>query len=196
MAHLGMGRASAVQAELAPTVNQTIGPFYPVARALDQDADLTIVRGRRGRAKGQIIEVVGRVLDPSGRPVPNARMDLWQANAAGRYAHPGDDNPAPLDPDFQGSAIFAADADGRFRFRTIKPGPYPGRVPHLHLDVIGRTQRVITQMYFPNEPGNQQDGVLSSIPDGRLRDRLIARTSNRRGGGALMFEWDVVLETG
>jgi protocatechuate 3,4-dioxygenase beta subunit len=189
------GRVSAVQAKLAPTVNQTIGPFYPVERMLDQDADLTIIRGRQGRAKGQVIEVVGRVLDPSGRPLPNARLDIWQANAAGRYAHPGDDSPAPLDPNFQGSAIFCADAGGRFRFRTIKPGPYPGRVAHIHLDVTYRTQRVITQMYFPDEPGNQQDSLLSRIPAGPLRDRLIAiATTQPRGAGALIFRWDVVLE--
>jgi protocatechuate 3,4-dioxygenase beta subunit len=189
---------AARQARFAPTVPQTIGPFYPVVRPLDQDADLTIVRGRRGRARGRVIEVVGRVLDLDGRPVPNAKLDLWQANAAGRYAHPGDDNPAPLDPDFQGSAAFTADAEGRFRFRTVKPGAYPGRVPHLHFDVRGRERRIVTQMYFPGEPGNSQDSILARIPAGPLRERLIPRSSAaaRSAVGTLTFEWDIVLGAG
>ena len=182
-------------ARLAPTAHQTMGPFYPVRRPLDQDGDLTIVRGRRGRARGRVINVVGRVLNPDGRPVPFASIDLWQANAAGRYAHPADSNPALLDPEFQGSARLRADGNGFYRFRTIKPGRYPGRVPHIHLAVSARSRRVTTQMYFPGEPGNHDDGVLSAIPRGPLRDRLIARwvrplTDDR---GAAAFEWDVVL---
>lgn len=198
LAGVASGRALGASGKLVPTVAQTIGPFYPVARPLDQDADLTIVRGRRGRAKGKVIEVFGRVLDPDGRPVPHAKLDLWQANAAGRYAHRADDNPAPLDPDFQGSATFNADSDGRFRFRTIEPGVYPGRVRHLHLDVTGREQRVITQMYFPGEPGNAADSLLSRIPAGPLRERLIARAASPvdKSGVAATFQWEVVLEAG
>jgi protocatechuate 3,4-dioxygenase beta subunit len=175
-------------------VNQTIGPFYPVSRPLDQDADLTIIQGRRGRPKGQVIEVVGRVLDLHGRPIPTARLDIWQANAAGRYSHPADDNPAPLDPEFQGSAQFLADAEGRYRFRTIRPGRYPGRVAHIHLDVMGRGQRVITQMYFPDEPGNDGDSVLSGIPAGALRQALISRLTPVTS--VPTFQWDVVLGAG
>ncbi len=198
LAGLASGRAVGARPKLASTVAQTIGPFYPEVRPLDQDADLTIVRGRRRRARGEVIEVFGRVLDPDGRPVPHARMDLWQANAAGRYAHRADDNPAPLDPDFQGSARFKADAHGIFRFRTIKPGIYPGRVRHLHFDVTGRSQRVITQMYFPGEPGNEADSLLSRIPAGPLRERLIARAISpiSKAGALPTFEWDVVLEAG
>lgn len=184
--------------KLAHTLNQTIGPFYPVDRPLDQNFDMTVVRGRRGRAKGQVINVVGRVLDPDGRPVPGARLDVWQANAAGRYAHPGDENPAPLDPDFQGSARIVADQNGRYRFRTIRPGEYPGRVPHIHADVSGRAQRVITQMYFPDVAGNDADSVLSRTPAGPFRERLVARAIDPLAAdpGVPTFQWDVVLATG
>ncbi len=92
LAALVAGRTLATQGKLAPTLPQTMGPFYPVARGLDQDADLTIVRGHRGRARGEIINVIGRVLDGDGRPIPRAKLDLWQANAAGRYAHPSDNS--------------------------------------------------------------------------------------------------------
>jgi protocatechuate 3,4-dioxygenase beta subunit len=180
--------------KLPVTVSQTIGPFYPVSRPLDQDADLTVIRGRRGRPRGQVIEVVGRVLDPDGRPVPRARLDLWQANAAGRYWHPADDNPAPLDPEFQGSAQFLTDAQGRYRFRTIRPGRYPGRVAHIHLDIKGREHRVITQMYFPDDPGNNDDSVLSRIPAGTLRQALISRLTPQTN--LPTFEWDIVLGAG
>lgn len=198
LAALVAGRALATQGKLAPTLPQTMGPFYPVARRLDQDADLTLVRGRQGRARGEIINVFGRVLDFDGRPIPNAKLDLWQANAAGRYAHPGDNNSAPLDSEFQGAALFSADAEGRFRFRTVKPGRYPGRVPHLHFAVSGGRQRVVTQMYFPDEAGNQDDDVLKRIPAGPLRDRLIARSSSpiRDDASITAFQWDVVLAPG
>ncbi len=198
LAALVAGRTLATQGKLAPTSPQTRGPFYPVARRLDQDADLTLVRGHRGRARGEIINVLGRVLDGERRPIPHAKLDLWQANAAGRYAHPGDNSSAPLDPDFQGAALFSADAEGRFRFRTVKPGRYPGRVPHLHFAVSSGRQRVITQMYFPDEAGNQDDDVLKRIPAGPLRDRLIARFSSPIGDDALItaLQWDVVLAPG
>lgn len=176
---------------LKPTAFQMLGPFYPVSRPLDQDADLTIVRGRQGRPKGQIIEVMGRVVDLDGKPLSGARIDLWQANAAGRYAHPGDSNPAPLDPDFQGSARFSADADGRYRFRTVKPGRYPGRVIHIHFDVTGGEQRHITQMYFGDEAGNAEDVLLRRVPEGHLRQSLIAAPV--AGAAVPTYQWDIVL---
>jgi protocatechuate 3,4-dioxygenase beta subunit len=179
---------------LTVTANQTMGPFYPVSRPLDQDADLTIIRGRHGRARGQVIEVVGRVLDPDGRPLPRARLDLWQANAAGRYSHPADDNPAPLDTEFQGSARFLADAEGRYRFRTIRPGRYPGRVAHIHFNIRGGEQRVVTQMYFPDGPGNDEDSLLSRIPAGPRRQALISRGVPARN--VPTYQWDVVLGAG
>jgi protocatechuate 3,4-dioxygenase beta subunit len=178
--------------KIIQTATQTIGPFYPVERPLDQDADLTRLASSAAPARGQIIEVTGRVLGPDGRPVPNARLDIWQANAAGRYAHPGDDNPAPLDPGFQGSAAITADAEGRYRFRTVKPGLYPGRTQHIHFDVTGRSQRLITQMYFPGEPGNAKDVLLSRIPEAR-RGAMIATLAE--GMAVPTYGWDIVLLT-
>jgi protocatechuate 3,4-dioxygenase, beta subunit len=192
IAVLGLTVARAAAAErLYRTAAQPIGPFYPVGRPLDQDADLTRLASSRGVAKGQIIEVTGRVLTPDGRPVPNARLDIWQANAAGRYAHPGDNSAAPLDPNFQGSALLRADAGGRYRYRTVKPGAYEGRTPHIHLDVTGRTQRLVTQMYFPNEPLNASDGLLTRIPE-RFRHVMTAKVV--QGAAVPTFAWDIVLE--
>jgi protocatechuate 3,4-dioxygenase beta subunit len=174
------------------TATQTIGPFYPVERPLDQDADLTRIAASSTPAKGEMIEVTGRVLGLDGKPVPNAKLDIWQANAAGRYAHPGDDNPAPLDPGFQGSAVITADAEGRYRFRTVKPGLYPGRTQHIHFDVMGRSQRLITQMYFPGEAGNAKDVLLSRVPE-RYRGVMIAKLAE--GTAVPTYGWDIVLLT-
>ena len=107
------------------TPEQIMGPFYPVIKSLDRDADLTVVKGKRGKAQGQVIQLMGRVLNARGEPVKGARLELWQANAQGRYMHPSDVNPAPLDPNFQGFSVQMTDAEGRYRFKTIKPGAVP-----------------------------------------------------------------------
>lgn len=182
------------------TADQDLGPFYPVIRPLDHDADLTRVAGMRGIARGEIIEISGRVLDPRGRPVAKARIDLWQANALGRYAHPGDNRDVPLDPNFQGAAVIEADAAGRYRFRTIKPGFYPigggmFRTPHIHLDVTGRSQRLTTQLYFPGEPLNAAD-ILFPKDKGAQDSLLIAATGTLASDPAVRtFAWDIVLLT-
>lgn len=182
------------------TAGQDLGPFYPVIRPLDHDADLTRVAGMRGIAKGEIIEISGRVLDPRGRPVAKARIDLWQANALGRYAHPGDDRDVPLDPNFQGAAVIEADGAGRYRFRTIKPGSYPigggmFRTPHIHLDVTGRSQRLTTQLYFPGEPLNAAD-LLFPKDKGEQDSLLIAASGTLASDPAVRtFAWDIVLLT-
>src|ERR1700680_1761831 len=112
------------QAALQRTPGQILGPFYPV-KLFDQNADLTRVPGRPGRAEGEILNVMGRVLNLKGEPVRTSRVEVWQANAHGRYTHPSDTNPAPLDPNFEGSAALTTDSEGRYRFKTIKPGAYP-----------------------------------------------------------------------
>ncbi len=109
--------------EFTPWVE--IGPFYPVLKPLDEDADLTIIAGKKTRAAGKIIHVTGRVLNLKGEPVKDAKIEIWQANTHGRYTHPSDPNTASLDPNFQGSAVLKTDTEGRYRFKTIKPGSYP-----------------------------------------------------------------------
>jgi protocatechuate 3,4-dioxygenase beta subunit len=132
--------------DLARTPQQILGPFYPL-KEFPQTTDLTQIPGRPGRAQGQIINVMGRVLNISGDPVRNAMVEVWQANANGRYTHPSDPNPAPLDPNFDGFAVVTTDAEGRYRFKTIKPAAYPAgpnliRPAHIHFQVSGRQDRV------------------------------------------------------
>ena len=136
-----------VAAALQPTPRQVLGPFYP-RTSLARTSDLTHVPGRTGRAAGLVLDVMGRVLNISGEPVANAKLDVWQANSYGRYTNWSDDNPAPLDPNFEGSATLESDAEGRYRFITIKPAAYPDgnamRPAHIHFKVSGRHDRLVT----------------------------------------------------
>ena len=178
---------------LRGTPQLTTGPFYPVLRPLDDDADLTRLRGRQGIAKGKIIDVAGRVLTESGQPVQGANLDLWQANAFGRYDHPADPAKAPLDPAFQGAAVLKTDKDGRFRFRTIPPGPYGNRARHIHFDVTGRRRRLVTQMFFPgerNEDDRLYQGIFTQAQKAAAVGRLAAAPAEK---GTPLYMWDVVL---
>jgi protocatechuate 3,4-dioxygenase, beta subunit len=203
IAGLGVNLADLLASDMRPeTPNLVVGPFYPLLKPLDRDADLTRVRGHRGRAAGQVIDVSGRVLNRNGEPVRGARIELWQANSHGRYAHPSDPNTAaPLDPDFQGFALQVTDRDGRYRFKTIKPGAYPGqggsrmRAPHLHFDIQGRVDRKVTQMFFPDEPLNAQDRLFLDVP--RDRQTLIATVASRASEtNELALTWDITLAQG
>ena len=165
-------------AALAFTPPQILGPFYPLNKELAQDSDLTRVPGRSGRAAGQVLNVMGRVLNLEGEPVRSAKVEVWQANSYGRYTHPSDTNPAPLDPNFEGSAILTTDSEGRYRFKTIKPAAYPVgpnfiRPAHIHFQVSGRQDRLVTQMYFENDPYNDKDPFLNDV--GSLKERLITK---------------------
>ncbi len=184
-----------------------LGPFYPVEKPVDVDADLTRLEGHKGRAKGQVIELCGQVLSSDGKPVARARVEIWQANAAGRYNHHGDRHvELALDPDFQGYAVQTTDAEGRYRFLTVKPGAYPAgsfmRSPHIHFDVQGKWDRLVTQMYFPQEPLLSQDRVLlhdlgdqtAPMPE-RIFGRLAAGASTAEAG-ASRCTFDVVLANG
>lgn len=159
------------------TPEQILGPFYPL-KSLGRNADLTRVPGRPGRAQGLVLNVMGRVLNLKGEPVRNATIEIWQANSHGRYAHPSDHNPAPLDPNFEGSTILTADHDGRYRFKTIKPAAYPAgpdrmRPAHIHFQVSGRQDRLVTQMYFEGDPYSATDRFLQTALE--RKDLLIAR---------------------
>jgi protocatechuate 3,4-dioxygenase beta subunit len=180
---------------LRETADLITGPFYPRLKPRDRDADLTLVRGRRQRATGQVVQLSGRVTNVKGEPVRNARIEIWQANTHGRYAHPSDPNTQlSLDPDFQGYALLRTDNEGRYRFRTIKPGPYPTargdmRAPHIHFEI----DRKVTQIFFPNEPLNDQDRHLNSV---RRPETLIANVSSTSASSELVAHWDIVLTRG
>jgi protocatechuate 3,4-dioxygenase beta subunit len=182
----------------ATTPRQTEGPFYPVHEQRDTDADLTRIEGHAERAVGEVIEVSGRVLDEDGNPVADALVDVWQANSYGRYAHERDLNPAPLDENFQGWAKLKTDADGRYRFRTIKPGPYPvrpdwSRPPHIHFKVARRSyHELTTQMYFAGDPLNERDLLLQSVPD-PVQRMLVVDFTAQPGTEAKRGVFDIVL---
>jgi protocatechuate 3,4-dioxygenase beta subunit len=195
------GAGPLIAEQLKRTPAQVMGPFYPLAKPLDQDDDLTKIRGHTERATGQVIYVMGRVLNTHEQPLPDVRIEIWQANAHGRYMHPSDRNPAPLDPNFQGYAALTSDAQGRYGFKTIKPGAYPAdglmRAPHIHFDITGRLNRIVTQMYFAGEPLNLQDRILGAA--GENRERLIVLLKPAPADlepGSLVATWDLVLDDG
>jgi protocatechuate 3,4-dioxygenase beta subunit len=162
------------------SVTETTGPRFSRGR-FGQMADLSVTDGHQ--AQGERIIVRGRVVDESDRPVPHTMIEIWQANAGGRYDHPGDQHDAPLDPHFHGGGRVFSDADGWYQFTTIKPGAYPWRnhhnawrPNHIHYSLFGTGfgQRVITQMYFPGDPLLALDPVYLSVPDQAARERLVA----------------------
>jgi len=166
--------ASMATGRLAPTPAQTRGPFYPLALPLDDDNDLVRIGNSSSLARGEITHLSGEVVDISGRAVADARVEIWQCDANGRYHHPWDRREVPLDPHFQGHGHYQCKADGRYRFRTIRPVAYPGRTPHIHFAISGPGfEPLVTQMYVAGEPGNATDFVLNNIPDETQRKRVI-----------------------
>jgi len=187
---------------LPSRLTELSGPVFGGSRVGELDNDLTAQH--EGESLGQRIIVHGRLLGPEGKPVRRSLVEVWQANAAGRYRHDVDQHPAPLDPNFSGAGRCATDDEGRFRFITIKPGAYPWknhanawRPAHIHFSLFGRnfTQRLITQMYFPDDPLFDQDPIFNSIPDPKVRERLISRfdLEHTVPEWALAFEFDIVL---
>jgi protocatechuate 3,4-dioxygenase beta subunit len=183
------------------TPPQILGPFYPLSERPDRAADLARPSGSAAKAEGQLIVVTGRVLTSSSAPVPHARIDIWQANAAGKYRHPSDTNPAPLDPNFKGFARLIADASGRYSFRTVKPGHYPTadgdiRPPHIHFAVEGRFDRLVTQLYFAGEADNETDRWLNAVPHPERLVVKLQRPASYLEGRALFAHFDIVLASG
>ena len=182
--------------KLIPTASQTVGPFFHLGLARPEWADLT-----RHDPAGERIVVEGRVLDGDAAPVPDAMIEVWQANAEGRYSHPEDDRAAaPLDPHFSGFGRVATDAEGRFRIMTVRPGPVPGRgnalqAPHLTLAIFARglLRHLYTRLYFSDEPANGEDPLLSSIEDEAARRTLLARRSGEIEGRS-RYVFDIVLQ--
>ena len=189
-----------VAAALAPTPAQTEGPFYPLDYPADSDNDLVHVAGHAELAKGTVTRVAGRILDPSGRPVPGARVEIWQCDAHGRYHNVRDGGAGrPRDENFQGFGQTVTDDAGGYRFVTIRPVPYPGRTPHIHFAVaVPGQRRFITQMYVAGEPQNERDAVLLGVRDPAARARLIVplRPAPEIAQNALAGEFDIVLGDG
>ncbi len=186
---------------LPQRLTEVTGPLLGQERVGALDADLTRQSG--GEPIGQRITVQGRVLDSDGRAVPYALVEVWQANAAGRYAHVRDQWPAPLDPHFAGVGRTTTDADGAYRFTTIRPGAYPWgnhrnawRPAHIHFSLFGRAfaQRLVTQMYFPDDPLLEIDPIAQAVP-AAARSRLVSGFSieDTAPDWALAYRWDIVL---
>ncbi len=184
------------------TLTELTGPAYGEAAIGPLDDDLT--RQHPGEPLGERIVVSGRVVDQAGRPLRGQLVEIWQANAAGRYAHVVDSHDAPLDPNFSGGGRCLTNDDGWYRFTTVKPGAYPWgnhlnawRPNHIHFSVFGRafTERLVTQMYFPGDPLFEYDPIFNSIRDANARERLISRLDLEltKPDWALGYRWDIVL---
>jgi protocatechuate 3,4-dioxygenase, beta subunit len=185
-----------------PEAVELSGPCFGERDVHPLEANLTIQHN--GEPIGERIVVTGRIVDGDGRPVRRQLVEIWQANASGRYPHKRDQHPAPLDPNFSGAGRCLTDSDGVYRFTTIKPGPYPWknhhnawRPAHIHFSLFGTdfTQRMITQMYFPGDPLFALDPIYQSITDQKARDRLVAAydhgvTTHEWATG---YRWDIVL---
>jgi protocatechuate 3,4-dioxygenase beta subunit len=188
-----------------PEALELAAPVFGVRDVHPLDGDLTIQH--RGEPIGERIVIAGRVIDSDGRPVAGQLVEIWQANAAGRYVHQRDQHPAPLDPNFTGTGRCLTGPDGGYRFMTIKPGPYPWRnhhnawrPAHIHFSLFGTglTHRLITQMYFPGDPLFALDPIYQSIRDPRAREALVARYDHDLTQPEIStgYRWDVVLGSG
>lgn len=184
------------------TLSEVTGPLFGQDAVGPNDNDLTSQHA--AEPIGERMYVSGRVLDESGRPVADALVEIWQANASGRYRHPLDNHDAPLDPNFTGCGRTLTDEHGRYRFKTIKPGAYPWRnhhnawrPAHVHFSLFGHgfVQRLVTQMYFPGDPLLPYDPMFTSVPDEKARNRLIAAFDweNTVPEHAIAYRFDIIL---
>jgi protocatechuate 3,4-dioxygenase, beta subunit len=187
---------------LPHTLSEVTAPVFRHDDIKAADADLT--QQHKGEPLGERIVVSGRVLDENGRPAPNVLIEIWQANAAGRYNHRVDQHDAPIDPNFTGAGRLLTDKDGQYRFKTIRPGEYPWRnhhnawrPAHIHFSLFGQglVQRLITQMYFPGDPLLEYDPMFMCVADVKARHRLISAFDweTTIPEYALGYRWDIVL---
>jgi protocatechuate 3,4-dioxygenase beta subunit len=188
---------------LPQTITELTGPALGDVRVVSPD-DANLLIQHDGEPIGERITVTGHVYDTEGKPLRNTLVEVWQANAAGRYLHRSDNWPAPLDPNFSGAGRCVTDDEGRYRFLTLKPGPYPWgnhynawRPAHIHFSLMGRAfaQRLVTQMYFPGDPFFPYDPIFNSVTDSRVRERMISRFSIHRTqpDWAAAYEFDIYL---
>jgi protocatechuate 3,4-dioxygenase beta subunit len=188
---------------LPQSITELTGPRFGDVRAFSEH-DSNLLVQHEGEPIGERITVSGRVFDTEGKPLRDTLVEIWQANAAGRYLHRWDRWPAPLDPNFSGAGRCLTDAEGRFRFLTIKPGPYPWgnhynawRPAHIHFSLLGRAfaQRLVTQMYFAGDPFFPYDPIFNSVPDESARERMISRFSihGTEPNWAAAYEFDIYL---
>ena len=190
--------------EVPLTLSELTGPGPAISAITPEDADLTRNAGTGGEAIGQRIIVTGKVLDEDGNPVPHTLLEIWQANAAGRYVHKRDQWPGPLDPNFLGMGRCLTNEEGVYRFLTIRPGAYPWlnhpnawRPAHIHFSLFGSStrSRLVTQMYFPDDPLHSLDPIMNGVPTQAARTRLIATYDHNltEPEWALGYRWDIVL---
>ena len=192
-----MAEVAELTKTLPTTPPQILGPFYPFMLTPTETGDLT----SGGQAKGTVLYLSGQVLNRAGEPVANAKVEIWQANAAGRYPHPNDENTAaPLDDKFQGFAVTRTDKDGRYQFKTVRPSAYPAapgrwRPAHIHFSVTAKYEQLVTQMYFKGDQYNETDSWLNSSS---RKDLLITDPSPIEGreSGAQAVSFNIVLMRG
>lgn len=180
-------------ASLAPTPEQTLGPYYPSVLPEDRDTDLVIIRGKDARARGTLLYLTGRVTDTNGEAVADALVEIWQADSYGRYLPPKDGGPGRRDPNFQGYGQTRTSATGAYEFRTIRPVPYESRPPHIHFRITHpRFRPLVTQMYAAGEPG-REDPAYFGGPRTREALSVTLRPAEGAEAGALSARFDIVL---
>ena len=189
------GKPGALAEELVRTPRQTEGPFYPVKLPLDTDNDLIIVNDSLTSAVGEITHLSGRILDPKGDPLRNVLVEIWQCDNAGAYLHEGSSNKEKADKHFQGFGRFMTGSTGEYYFRTIKPVPYPGRTPHIHVAIkMKGREKWTTQCYIKGHPGNEKDMIWKSVKDEKQRAAITVDFTPVKGStiGELAARFDVV----
>lgn len=182
--------------ELVRTPKQTEGPFYPDKLPLDTDNDLIVINDTLTPAVGEVTHLSGRILDARGNPIRNAVVEIWQCDSNGAYLHSKTGNADKRDSHFQGFGRFLTGRTGEYGFRTIKPVPYPGRTPHIHVAVkVPGQEKFVTQCYVKGHPGNEKDGILRGIRDEKARESVLVDflPLPKSRVGELIARFDVVL---